>query len=190
MSPDNDCFALNRRDLLARLAASATLLACPPFHALAQSPRSSPRAGRGEFGLWNPLAFGARGNGIANDTAALQRTIDACSPRRWRHRHPSAPPHIPQRNTLALEQRRVPSRRRLDAACQPQPRPLPQTRLAALRQGRTRPSHQRHRDDRRQLRRVLSAQGTERLPIPSPFLGPYDPLYPPAALIHSTAARA
>jgi hypothetical protein len=34
--------------------------------------------GRGQWGVWNPLAFGARGDGVINDTAPLQRTLDAC----------------------------------------------------------------------------------------------------------------
>jgi len=175
MSRDNNRTALNRRDLLTRLAASTSLLACPPLRALSQL------AGRGEFGLWNPLAFGARGDGAVNDTAALQRTLDACA-------HAGGgtvvlpPHHTFLSGTLSLS-----NNIELHLAGGA-------TLLASP-----------HRDHFRKLGSLLFAKdarnirisgtgtidgnfaaffppkGPNGYAIPSPFLGPYDPLYPPAA---------
>lgn len=181
MSLDNPRVALSRRELLARLAASASLFACSPLHGLAQHAATMPHAGRGEFGLWNPLAFGARGNGVANDTAALQRTLDACS-RAGGGTVVLPPNHIFLSGTLSL-----PSNIELHLAGG-------STLLASP-----------NRDHFRKLGSLIFAKdardirisgtgtidgnfaaffppkGPNGYAIPSPFLGPYDPLYPPAA---------
>lgn len=182
MSPDRKSSALNRRELLARLAAASSLLAWPGLNVLAQ--RTGPSViltGRGEFGLWNPLAFGARGNGVTNDTAALQRTIDSCS------RHGGGTVVLPSGHTFLSGTLSLASNVELHLAGDA-------TLLASP-----------NRDHFRALGSLLFAKDTRNLrisgtgtidgnfaaffppkgpngyPVPSPFLGPYDPLYPPAA---------
>ena len=182
MLQDKKCSAFNRRELLARLAATSSLLACPGLNAFAQ--HASPSAiltGRGEFGLWNPLAFGARGNGVTNDTAALQRTIDSCS------RHGGGTVVLPSGPTFLTGTLSLASDIELHLAGDA-------TLLASP-----------NRDHFRALGSLLFAKDTRNVHIsgtgtidgnfaaffppkgpngysvPSPFLGPYDPLYPPAA---------
>ena len=182
MSSSYNSTALNRRDLLARLAAASSLLACPPLHALAQLSSANLQAGRGEFGLWNPLAFGARGDGVTHDTAALQRTIDACA------RAGGGTVVLPPRHTFLSGTLSLASNVEFHLAAG-------STLLAS-----------RNRDHFRKLGSLLFAKDTRGLrisgtgtidgnfaaffppkgpngyAIPSPFLGPYDPLYAPAAL--------
>ena len=61
---------INRRQFAGQLSAAVSIAAAssPPFGQSANRPS-----------LWNPITFGARGDGRANDTHALQRTIDACA---------------------------------------------------------------------------------------------------------------
>jgi hypothetical protein len=182
MSPEKNRVVLNRRDLLTRLAASASVVACSPLHALAQLSAASSLTGRGEFGLWNPLAFGARGNGIANDTTALQRTLDACG------RAGGGTVVLPSRHTFLSGTLSLSSNTEFHLAGG-------STLLASP-----------NRDHFRKLGSLLFAKdardirisgtgtidgnfaaffppkGPNGYAIPSPFLGPYDPLYPAAAL--------
>lgn len=177
MFRDRNLRALNRRELLTRLTAT-TLLACPAGNALAQLTA----IGRGEFGLWNPLAFGARGDGQTNDTAALQRTIDDCA------RHGGGTIVLPSNHTFLTGTLSLASNIELHLAGNA-------TLFASP-----------NRNDFRALGSLLFAKDTLNLrisgtgtingnfsaffppkgpngyAIPSPFLGPYDPLYDKGAL--------
>ncbi|HTV09713.1 MAG TPA: glycosyl hydrolase family 28 protein [Candidatus Aquilonibacter sp.] len=183
MSSARKSCALNRRELLKRFAAASPLLAWPGLDALAQHSRApAMREGRGEFGLWNPLAYGARGNGATNDTAALQRTLDACA------RAGGGTVVLPSGHTFLSGTLSLASNIELHLAGDA-------TLLASP-----------NRDDFRTLGSLLFAKDTRNVriggtgtidgnfaaffppkgpngyAIPSPFLGPYDPLYAPAAL--------
>jgi hypothetical protein len=176
MFRDRRRVALSRRDVLAQLA-GATVAALWNGSALGQR---AP-VGRGEFGLWSPLAFGARGDGVANDTAALQRTIDACA---WAGG-----------GTVVLPGRHVFVSGSLELASDVE---LHLAASAVLEASGD-------RDEFRKLGALLFAKdarnvrisgtgtidgnfsaffppkGPNGYAIPSAFLGPYDPLYPASA---------
>ena len=77
---------LSRRRFTEQLGLSLSLAACSPIGSplLAQMasparpPASSLRPPE-HLGVWDPFARGARGDGLTNDTLALQRTIEACA---------------------------------------------------------------------------------------------------------------
>ena len=132
-------------------------------------------------GLWNPLDFGARGDGTTKDTAALQRTLDDCA-RNGGGTVVLPPNHSFLSGTLVL-------------------RPHVELHLAAGSTLLTSPD----REDFHEFGSLLFAKDAEDIhvsgrgviegnfqayfapkgpdgyAVPQPFLGPYDPLYPPSS---------
>jgi hypothetical protein len=172
--------AFTRRAITAQLAACASMLACSRL-GLAQLSALQPTEGHGELGLWNPLAFGARGDGLTNDTAALQRTLDDCA------KAGGGTVILPSGHTFVSGTLSLSGNLELHLAAG-----------STLRASA-------NRDDFRALGSLLFAKdasnlrisgtgtidgsfraffppkGPEGYPLVSPFLGPWDPLYAPGA---------
>ncbi len=169
--------SLSRRRFSALLGTSTSALAASslfPFSAHALQTVASSKV------VWNPLDFGARGDGTTKDTAALQRTLDDCA-RNGGGIVVLPPNHTFLSGTLTL-------------------RPHVELHLAGGSTLLASPD----RDDFRELGSLLFAldaadlhvsgtgvidgnfeaffppKGPDGYPVPQPFLGPYDPLYPPS----------
>ncbi len=164
--------SLTRRHFAAQLGTALALAACSRSAAFA-----APVDLGATTGIWNPLMYGARGDGHTKDTAALQRTIDACAAAGG-GTVVLPPAHTFLSGTLTL-------------------RPHVELHLAGGTTLRTSPD----RDDFRALGSLLFAKdaddihisgtgtidgnfaaffapkGPDGYAVPQPFLGPYDPLY-------------
>lgn len=180
---------LSRRRFAQQLGVSASMAACWPLFAQVASTSRQPASGSrlplrlpAGRGFWDPLNHGARGDGVANDTLALQRTMDACAAAGG-GAVVLSPGHTFLSGTLTL-------------------RPHVELHLAGGSTLRTSPN----RDHFRALGSLLFAKdasdihisgtgtidgnfqaffpprGPDGYSIPQPFLGPYDPLYPPSNL--------
>lgn len=170
-------FSPNRRFFAKRLASASALAALTPATSFAAShPQNLPFPGL----VYSPLAFGAKGDGTTKDTAALQRALDACAAAGG-GTVALDPGHIFLSGSLTL-------------------RAHVNLHLGAGSTLRTSPD----RADFHATGALLFAKDTDDLhlsgtgeidgnfavffppkgpdgyPVPQPFLGPYDPLYPPS----------
>ena len=166
----------NRRRFTAGLTTSAAALLCAPLLSASRLQAQQPN---GVGGLWNPLGFGAKGDGVTKDTVALQRTIDDC------FRNGGGVVVLPPGSTFLSGTLTL--------------RPHVELHLAG---GSTLLASY-DRDDFRELGSLLFAKdatdihvsgtgliegnfqaffppkGPNGYTVPQPFLGPYDPLYGP-----------
>lgn len=168
----------DRRHFVSGIAALAALSSSSPLKAFAQTTAPSQATQH----LCSPLNFGARGDGQTLDTAAIQQAIDHCA-QSGGGTVVLSPGHTFLSGTLTLK-------------------PHVEFHLA---QGATLLASP-NRDHFRELGSLLFAKDAEDLhisgtglidgnfaaffppkgpdgyPVPQPFLGPYDPLYPPSNL--------
>jgi hypothetical protein len=178
---------LSRRRFTEQLGLSLSLAACSPVCSPLFAQTLSPARTRAlssrlpeHRGVWDPFGHGAHGDGLANDTVALQRTIDACAAAGG-GTVILAPGHTFLSGTLTL-------------------RSHVELHLAGGTTLRASPD----RDHFRTLGSLLFAKdasdihvsgtgtidgnfqaffppkGPDGYPVPQPFLGPYDPLYGPS----------
>ncbi len=169
---------LSRRRFAQQLGAASAIAALTPLRTFAQQTTSQPQpiAAR----VYSPLAFGAQGDGTTKDTAAIQRCLDACA--------------AAGGGTVALDENHTFLSGSLTL------RPHVTLWLSAGSTLKTSPD----REDFHATGALLFAESAEDLhiagtgvidgnfavyfppkgpdgyPVPQPFLGPFDPLYPPS----------